>query len=355
MGYNKKRNKQVRGRGGGNRGRSSTTTAASSHVPVVRPLVINEETRWKPRSLTVNNPENDSSEQEQDARLVLLLLNKLTPQNFDKVVSSFLSQTRIHQSNEKMENTIEAIIERASLDMRYAQVHAKLCQRLASDLSKEKDESCISFREALLNYCRQHVSPPTDTCSAADDPHEDMFEHPEERQARLLLARHRYVGSNSLLGELCNNGFFDLAEILSLVEMLLNQQAEFSTSSEHVVPSELVLEGLCVLLDTCGKALDETAIETPEMQRCWKTLGKMVCYEENKTSRQLSFRMKCMILDLLELREAGWNPTRYSSQQRKELIAKPLECKVDSEAGDGGRRKKRGGKKRVKTVRFASK
>jgi len=357
MGYKKKLNEKSRGHGNGSlrrgRGSSSTATTVSAAAPPVRPLEINEETRWKPRSLLASE-ENESSETH-DSRLVLLLLNKLTPQNFDKVATVFLSQTTIHESNERMKHAIDEIVKRASLDMRYAQVYARLCKSLASDLPKGIGDSCVSFREALLQFCRDiTINPP----SFDRSPHEEdsLFEHPEEREVRLTLARHLNVGSKRFVGELYNCGVFQLSVMLSFVEMLLNQTEIQPTTTEEGA-NEIMLEGLCVLLDACGKSLDETAIETPEMQRCWKVLGETVACEDEteRPCRTLSSRMKCIVLDLLELRGSGWCPVRYSSRQRKEMVAKPLECDVELEAGNSSRKSRRGGKRKGKTVRFATK
>lgn len=359
MGYKKKDHEQAQSHGSGNRGRrrrgssSSITSAVSSTTHVsVRPLAINEETRWKPRSLTESSSNSESNET-QDDRLVLLLLNKLTPQNFDKVVAVFLAQTTIHESNERMKEAIKAIIDRASLDMRYAQVYARLCQRLATDLPKGSGESCISFLQALLNDCRESVNATCESLSSNGPHEEDLFEHPEERELRLSLARRRYVGSKRFIGELFNSGLLELANILSFVELLLDQTGG-CTETELGEANELALEGLCVLLDSCGKALDETAIETAEMQRCWQVLNEMI---RQQSHPRLSSRMKYMILDLLELRESCWSPTRFSSRQRRNLVAKVLEHDHNEYARNARRhsRHRRVGKKKGKTVHFAPK
>ena len=343
MGYNRRRRDKERGRGGsGNRrqrGRAVPITTVSS----LRPLEINEETRWKPRSLTASNEEE--SEESRQARLVLLLLNKLTPQNFDKIVTDFVAQTTMHESNERTRNAIDSIVERASLDMRYSQVYAQLCQRLASDLC---GESCISFREALLNHCRENLNPLTNSTTAY--PQEDLFEHPEERKVRLALARRRYVGSKRLVGELHNNSVFQMAEVLSFVKILLNRAVSTAPESKEI--DELALEGLCVVLDACGKTLDETAVD--ESLECWKAIEGIVCEQESDERRLLSVRMKYMVLDLLELRESGWSSMRYRSRQRKELIAKPL-IESRNETANGSRKSKRGGNKKGKTVSFQPK
>ena len=357
MGCKKKHHEHRRGHGNGNRrrrgraGDDGSTASEVSAAVIIRPLDINEETRWKPRSLTTSE-QNDSTETH-DARLLLLLLNKLTPQNFDKVVPVFLSQTTIHQSNESLKHAIDSIVDRASLDTRYAQVYARLCERVASSLPQAKEQSILSFRQALLNYYRASLAPSID--GSNEVPHEeDLFEHPEERDVRLILERHRYVGSKRFLGELYNSGVFYLSDILSFVEVLLNEIA-IVASPKDVESNELALEGLCVLLDSCGKLLDETAIETQEMQRCWNSLREMVaCENESESPRcSLSFRMKCIVLDLLELRESGWSPKRFSSRLRKEMIAKHLEHHDEDKVE--ARKSRRRGKRKGKTVRFASK
>jgi hypothetical protein len=360
MGYSRKNRDKGGGRGGnGNgsrrqRGRGATASVIAVTCLPIRPLEINEETRWKPHSLSPNIEEAESRETD-DARMVLLLLNKLTPQNFHKLVPTFVSQCMIHQSTERMKDTIVSIIDRASLDERYAPMYALLCKKLALDLSKGTDKHVdaaqVSFRNVLLSYCRENVLPPVNESSAASQ--EDFFEHPEERNIRLALAHHRYVGSQHFIGELYNSGVFQLQETLLFVEMLLNQVE--STDTENKESREMALEGLCGLIDACGKRLDENAMDAIEMQRCWASLKDMVCEEERELHSRLSFRMKCIILDLLDLRESRWNPKRYSALQRREmLVAKPLESHREAEVEDGNANSssRRGGRRKGKTVRF---
>jgi len=330
MGYKNKKHYEHGGGGrrrGGNRRRRRTTPAS---VHPVRPLDINEETLWQPHRLTART--NEESQEARDARLVLLLLNKLTPDNFDKLITWFLSETTIHLSQERTHTAIHEITERAALDVRYAQVYARLCARLASDLERS------SFRETLVQYCCRQDTTLTEHLSTSFP--ETLLEHPEERNARLLLERRKNVGTKRFIGELYSNGVLELSELLAFVETLLAKALEGSSD-------EMAIEGLCVLLDACGKFLDENAIESVEMQRCWRALQEMVSGEKSNGCGILSFRMKCIILDLLELRESSWDPLRLCTRQRKELVAGPLER--DRQVI---RKSKRSGKK-GKTVHFA--
>uniref|UniRef100_A0A7S1USX4 Uncharacterized protein n=1 Tax=Grammatophora oceanica TaxID=210454 RepID=A0A7S1USX4_9STRA len=97
------------------------------------------------------------------------------------MVALFLSRTAIllHQSSSnerRIQETIKTIMDRASLDMRYEQMYARLCGRLATSTvygpyynermhhpttrTNHRLRSCsnISFRQALRNECQESMS-----------------------------------------------------------------------------------------------------------------------------------------------------------------------------------------------------
>lgn len=107
----------------------------------------------------------------------------------------------------------------------------------------------------------------------------------------------------------------------------------------------------------CGKSLDENAVETSELHRWWSSLKGMLDCDDGDDRKRLTIRMKCMVLDLLELRESSWNPKRYSAWQRKkEMVAKSLKWHREAkmEAGNSNRSSRRGGRRKGKIVELSS-
>ena len=91
-----------------------------------------------------------------------------------------------------------------------------------------------------------------------------------------------------------SDGVFQLPETLFFVEILLNRVQ--STGIEDDERKEMALEGLCVLLDACGKSLDENAVETSELHRCWSSLKGMLDCDDGDDRKTLTFRMNVWFL-----------------------------------------------------------
>jgi hypothetical protein len=287
-------------------------------------LEVDDDTRWKPRNcssaaLLENNHESHDL---QDERLVRWLLNKITPSNFDKIVTVFLAETTIHESRERMMNAINTIVVRAAFDGRYAAVYAKFCGTLVADLPVLSTlESSNLFRMCLLDVCQRDLS--------------------VNMECRFLdIARKRFIGSKRFVGELYNAGVLSLDEVMSMMDGLMEHTQ--LTTPEATEVDELPLEALCVLLDTCGKLLDEITPVPDNLRQCWEILRSFLDEGQNQ-GRKASFRMKYMVLDLLELRGLHWHPVRYGARRRREMVPKPL-LDLAGNADDTGKNNARGSK-----------
>lgn len=322
-------------------------------APIQSNLSPSTNRRWKPRSMFLNAKDADVKAAEpdelRDARLLRLLLNKLTPSNLDKLVSVFVSETTVHLSNDRMRDAVVTIVSRASLDRRFAPVHAELCGRLVKDLpapAPPSADNVLTFREALGQFCLDDLNVVGIQTPAVED--SDLLQ---------IIQRQRYIGSNRFIGELCNQGVFSVEYVLPLLNSRLQQTQILSTDTTEKAneTNEAPLEALCVILETCGECIEQQATP-PSSQvvwdRCWATLNDLVGEEERHHSLlRLSFRMKSLILDLLELRSLQWRPTRFGARERKAMVAKPL-VERDHGVHSSTATKRRRGKKgsRVKFI-----
>ena len=292
-----------------------------------------------------------SSKIDHDARLTLRLLNKLTPTNFDKLVTDFWNETTLRRSSTTttsssstsahhrncMRYTVEAIVARAASDVRFADMYAELCLRFVTDLSHHHG---TTFRDVLLQACMD--------VEVVDDSNS-----------------HYYIGTKRFLGHLCNHGVVSVQEVLYELDSLLQKSRVLPADSHYDEKNddddmnddddnddeidEVVLEGLCILLSTCGQTLEGTVTSFESMQLCWHALHKVAHNHNDHPERTaVSFRLRHIVLELLELHASAWNPTRYSARSRKEMVAKPL---LDSDRVQPRRHKE---KKKRNRVRFGN-
>lgn len=128
---------------------------------------------------TASSSSTTGEDAEQQHRLhkrrLVLLLNKLTPTNFELHVSQYLTFVHEHGSGHRatsfstnyarehdrfLRDAVRAIVDRAGEDgTRYSSMYAKLCHRLSSDWWTTP--SCVgsfpSFHEVLMEECQERL------------------------------------------------------------------------------------------------------------------------------------------------------------------------------------------------------
>eukprot|EP00977_Amphora_coffeiformis_P003402 scaffold630_cov174-Amphora_coffeaeformis.AAC.22 len=145
-------------------------------------------------------------------------------------------------------------------------------------------------------------------------------------------------------------------EILWACDVLLEQTQlllddSHDDSSTTIQPS-IALEGLCLLLTTCGQTLEGTVTSFGTLQTCWNTLQTLTV-EDAPHGNRLSFRMRHIVLELLELPAAAWQPTRYGARRRQALVTRPIVVDPDR-VPQSRRKKKNNNKKKNQGILFAS-
>ena len=277
---------------GNNHRRNKRHSAAASVPPT--PLTTTTPRRWKPHS---DDKEEDN--ETRNARLLRRLLNKLTPTNLHKLVSEFLHEI----SSSTASAMVPTIVHRAASDARFGDMYALLCQRLVAEMGREfRKELWRYFQDELLTMMTSEV-------------------HAPKQQ------RHEFLGTQRFLGNLCNGNVLCVEEVLWACDMLLEQTQLLSDdkydSSSICTIQPVPLEGLCILLATCGQTLEGTVTSFAILQTIWNVLQTLTEQESEQTNR-LSFRMRHLVMELLELRGAAWQPTRYGARCRQALVAKPI-------------------------------
>lgn len=151
----------------------------------------------------------------------------------------------------------------------------------------------------------------------------------DETEEKVVLARKRYVGHMKFVGQLFRVGLLSVEVMHYCIQVIyLSRHKDYSTVlfttmvllmtiyvrvlqelfGDSDVPDEEKLQGVCTLLTTIGKQLEDAcgaqAKHANMMKKCIKEL------ESLGGNMKLSLRIRFMIRDLLELRLNNWTARR---------------------------------------------
>ena len=105
------------------------------------------ENAWKP----VN--ENDLTDTDKVLREVRSIMNKITPQKFQKLTQDLIALS-INKDEERLKGTIDIIFEKAIDEPSFCQTYAQICEIL-SKTKLQKGDTQVTFRSILLNRCQK--------------------------------------------------------------------------------------------------------------------------------------------------------------------------------------------------------
>ncbi|CAE7126202.1 unnamed protein product [Rhizoctonia solani] len=276
------------------------------NIEPVAPYVPSEN-RWIPRS-TSRVPLQIGERQLVDLT-VRGLLNKLTMQNFDLISDQIIDwANRSEQTSDGaiLKQVLDLILEQAYEDTVFSEAYARLCRKIIERLSpnvqdnEARDSDCQSvaggalFRVYLLNRCQEDFERRWDTEKATLVTSENQGEpiiFSDEYYAVARVKR-QALGLARFMGELCNLWVLPEYVVFKCIQDLLSSVANHTTEG---------IECLCKLLRTVGKSLDRTRAK----ERVDKYFERM---QEMADGSNISFRLKFMLMDTIELRARHWQP-----------------------------------------------
>ena len=296
---------------GSNRGKSTrendkdAKTMPMTHGQEVKPIQISA-TGWKPSSVGNNAagmagpPPGGDGYLAPDVvqRKVKAALNKMTPNNFDKISSQILdivSQSKQETDGRTLRQVIQLTFEKATDEAHWAAMYAEFCGRMLQNMSPEiKDETLpvdkngkvntggTLFRKYLLNRCQQDFEEGWKT---------KLPQKPEgETEEAAMLsdeyyvaaaAKRRGLGLVRFIGEL-----FKLGMLTSrIMHMCVKKLVDFEG-----MPDEAEVESLTSLLKTIGANLDSEEKMRPTMDAYFERIDVMINFEG------LPSRLKFMLM-----------------------------------------------------------
>lgn len=237
-------------------------------------------------------------------------LNKLTPNNFDKITLQLLdisAQSKDESDGRTLRQVIQLTFEKAIDEAHWAEMYAQFCKRMLESMSPEvKDENILDkkgevvhggalFRKYLLNRCQEEFEKGW-KLNIGDKPEGDLEEAVMLSDAyyKEATAKRRGLGLVRFIGELYKLSMLTERIMHECVKKLVDYQG---------MPDEAEVESLTSLLRTIGQRLD-TASNIPNgpqmMAAYFQKINQMIIIDG------LPSRLRFMLMDIVELRSKGW-------------------------------------------------
>ncbi|KAG6483855.1 eukaryotic translation initiation factor 4G-like isoform X2 [Zingiber officinale] len=243
-----------------------------------------------------------SDEEEAKQRQLKAILNKLTPQNFEKL---FTLVEEVNIDNlVTLTGIISQIFDKALMEPTFCEMYANFCFHLASALPdfSEANEK-ITFKRLLLNKCQEEFERGEKEQAEANNVEEEgeVKQSKEERDAKRLQVRRRMLGNIRLIGELYKKKMLTERIMHECIKKLLGQYQN---------PDEEDIEALCKLMSTIGEMIDHPKAKE-HMDVYFDMMAKL------STSQQLSSRVRFMLKDAIDLRKNKWQHRRKIEGPKK--------------------------------------
>ena len=260
---------------------------------------------WKPRSVGPNAPgmagpaPGGDSHMAPDVvqRKVKSNLNKMTPNNFDKITIQILeisAQSKDENDGRTLRQVIQLTFEKATDEAHWAEMYAQFCKRMLESMSPEiKDENIRDkkgdvvhggalFRKYLLNRCQEEFERGW-KMNIGDKP------EGETEEATMLsdqyyieaAAKRRGLGLVRFIGELYKLGMLTERIMHECVKKLVDYEG---------MPDDAEVESLTNLLKTIGQPLDSTEKGPKMMDAYFMKINEMIAIEG------LPSRLKFMLM-----------------------------------------------------------
>ena len=241
-------------------------------------------------------------------RKVKSALNKMTPTTFAKISTQIIEivmQSKQETDGRTLRQVIQLTFEKATDEAHWAEMYARFCSQMLLSMTAEiKDETLANdkngnitagntlFRRYLLNRCQQDFEAGWKSA---------LPENPEGKGAEAALlsdeyytaaaAKRRGLGLVKFIGELYKLGMLASRIMVVCVQRLLEYEG---------IPEEAEIESLSGLLNTIGEGLDNDEKARGPMNGFFQRIGEILKLEA------LPSRMRYMLMDLIDLRRAGW-------------------------------------------------
>ncbi|KDP28894.1 hypothetical protein JCGZ_14665 [Jatropha curcas] len=243
-----------------------------------------------------------ADEEEAKQRQLKAILNKLTPQNFEKL---FEQVKAVNIDNAvTLKAVISQIFDKALMEPTFCEMYANFCYHLAGELPDfTEDNERITFKRLLLNKCQEEFERGEREQEEANKADEEgaTKQTAEEREEKRVKARRRMLGNIRLIGELYKKKMLTERIMHDCIKKLLGQYQN---------PDEEDVEALCKLMSTIGEMIDHPKAKE-HMDAYFDRMAKL------SNNMKLSSRVRFMLKDAIDLRRNKWQQRRKVEGPKK--------------------------------------
>ncbi|XP_076884329.1 eukaryotic translation initiation factor 4G-like [Bidens hawaiensis] len=244
-----------------------------------------------------------TDEEQAKQRRLKSILNKLTPQNFEKLFEQ-VKQVNIDNAD-TLSGVIGQIFDKALMEPTFVEMYANFCSRLAIELPGfGEDNEKITFKRLLLNKCQEEFERGEREEEEANRTEEEgeIKQSEEEHEEKRVKARRRMLGNIRLIGELYKKRM--------LTERIMHECIKKLLGFNQNTTDEENIEALCKLMSTIGGMIDHVKAKE-HMDVYFDMMSKL---SNNMT---LSSRVRFMLKDSIDLRKNKWQQRRKVEGPKK--------------------------------------
>ncbi|KAL7604138.1 hypothetical protein Lser_V15G15944 [Lactuca serriola] len=239
-----------------------------------------------------------TDEEQAKQRQLKGILNKLTPQNFEKLFEQ-VKQVNIDNAG-TLSGVISQIFDKALMEPTFVEMYANFCSRLSVELPDfSEDNEKITFKRLLLNKCQEEFERGEREQAEANrtDDEGEVKQTEEQREEKRVQARRRMLGNIRLIGELYKKKM--------LTERIMHECIKklFGEDEENI-------ESLCKLMSTIGEMIDHAKAKE-HMDVYFDMMLKL------SNNMKLSSRVRFMLKDVIDLRKNRWQQRRKVEGPKK--------------------------------------
>ncbi|KAL8832713.1 MAG: hypothetical protein Q9170_004775 [Blastenia crenularia] len=279
-------------------------------------------------------------------------LNKMTPNNFEKISDQILAiaaQSKDETDGRTLRQVIQLTFGKATDEAHWAEMYAQFCKRMLESMSPEiKDETIRNnkgeiaaggalFRKYLLTRCQTEFEQGWKV---------NLPEKPEgETEEAVMLSDEYYAAAAAKRRGLGLVRFIgELYKLNMLTERIMHECVKKLVDYEGT-PDEAEVESLTSLLKTIGANLDSSERGHSLMDVYFARIKIMM------ETPNLASRLKFMLMDIGDLRAHKWQSTKAGAlkgpatleQVRAEAVEAERQKELQRQADAGARRGGGGG------------
>uniref|UniRef100_A0A8C0J7B2 Eukaryotic translation initiation factor 4 gamma 2 n=2 Tax=Chelonoidis abingdonii TaxID=106734 RepID=A0A8C0J7B2_CHEAB len=290
--------------GGGSRGAPQHYPKTASNSEFLGKTPGQNAQKWIPSRSTRRDDDSANDKERHDAifRKVRGILNKLTPEKFDKLCLELLNVGV--ESKLILKGIILLIVDKALEEPKYSSLYAQLCLRLAEDAPNFDGPSAechpgqkqsTTFRRLLISKLQDEFENRTRNVDIYDKRDGPLLPEEEEQRA---IAKIKMLGNIKFIGELGKLDLIHESILHKCIKTLLEKKkrVQLKDMGED-------LECLCQIMRTVGPRLDHAKAKSLMDQYFARMRSLML-------SKELPARIRFLLQDTVELREHNWVPRK---------------------------------------------